>query len=137
MRSLGPLNNITQLVFCRENIDPDVVTSRLGLKPSEALKLGETAKTGVRAGAPSAVGLWKLNLPEAGEDLTVEEQLAKWVELLQPKSAALNSLRDEGYAPYLDCRAERGSLSLCVAPALLTSLGQLNVSLSVWLYEQQ
>jgi hypothetical protein len=137
MRAPGPLNNTTQLVFCRDNVDPDLVTNRLGLTPSETLKLGEHAKTGVRAGSPSTVGLWKLDLPEAGEDLTVEEQLAKWVELLQPRSAALKSLRQEGYAPYLDCRAESGSLSLCISPCLLTSLGELNVSLSIWLYEQQ
>jgi hypothetical protein len=136
MRAPGPSNNITQLVFCRDNVDPDVVTERLGLEPSESLRLGERAATGVRAGSASSVGLWKLDLPEASEDLTVEQQLEKWVVLLQPKVAALSSLRLEGYAPYLDCRAEQGSLSLCIAPGLLTSLGELSVSLSIWLYEQ-
>jgi hypothetical protein len=136
MHASDPLNSITQLVFCRDNVDPDHVTEMLGLKPSEVLKLGEHAKTGVRAGIPSAVGLWKLDLQIVGEDLTVEEQLAEWVELLQPRSAALKNLRKEGYAPYIDCRAEKGSLSLCISPCLLTSLGELNVSLSVWLYEQ-
>lgn len=136
MRSHSPSRNITQLVFCRENVDPDVVTSRLGLNPSEALRLGERTKTGVRAGSASPVGLWQLDLPVAGEDLTVEQQLAKWVALLQPRYAALNSLRSEGYSPYLDCRAEQGSLSLCIEPSVLGSLGELNVSLSIWLYEQ-
>ncbi len=137
MHASSPFNNMTQLVFCRDNVDPDLVTNKLGLKPTEALKLGEHVKTGVRAGSLSAVGLWKLDLLGAGEDLTVEDQLAKWVELLQPRSAELKSLRQEGYEPYLDCRAERGSLSLCIAPHLLTSLGELSVSLSIWLYEQQ
>ena len=76
MHAPSPLNNTTQLVFCRDNVDPDVVTDRLGFRPSEALKLGETASTGVGAGSPSSVGLWKLDLPEAGEDLTVEDQLS-------------------------------------------------------------
>ena len=136
MRASGPLQNLTQLVFCRDNVNPDLVTSRLGLKPSEVLKLGELAKTGVRAGSPSTVGLWKLDLPVAGEDLTVEDQLTKWVKILQPRSSALKNLRQEGYAPYLDCRAESGSLSLCISPCLLTALGELNVALSIWLYEQ-
>lgn len=77
-----------------------------------------------------------MDFPDAGDDLTVEDQLTRWVELLQPKSEALGKLRREGYAPYLDCRAERGSLSLCIAPSLLASLGDLSVSLSIWLYEQ-
>jgi hypothetical protein len=60
---------------------------------------------------------------------------ARWVELLQPKAEALANLRAADYAPYIDCKSERGSLSLCIGPELLSSLGQLGVSLSIWLYE--
>ena len=135
MNPLDHNRNQTQLVFCRENVDPDFVTHLLGLSPSEALKVGEP--TGIWGGpeTPSQIGVWKLDLPGPDADDTVEEQLARWVEVLHPKTEALASLRAADYAPYIDCKAERGSLSLCIEPALLSALGKLDVSLSIWLYE--
>jgi hypothetical protein len=44
MNPLDHTRNQTQLVFCRENVDPDFVTRLLGLNPSEALKVGDPAK---------------------------------------------------------------------------------------------
>ena len=130
------LGNTTQLVFCRENVNPDVVSEMLGLVPSEAVKVGEAAEHLNGAWYTSHLGIWKLDLPNAGTDQTVETQIGLWVELLRPKSVGLSQLRGMGYCPYLDCKADAGSLSICVEPELLVSLGQLNVSLSVWLYEQ-
>jgi hypothetical protein len=135
MNPLDHARNQTQLVFCRENVDPDFVTRLLGLNPSEALKVGDPTKIWDAPEAPSHLGVWKLDIPEVNESDTIEEQLSRWVDLLQPKAAALASLRATGYAPYIDCKAERRSLSLCIEPALLSALGQLNVSLSIWLYE--
>jgi hypothetical protein len=135
MDPLDHTRNQTQLVFCRENVDPDLVTQLLGFAPSEALKVGEPTRIGGGPETPSQMGVWKLDLP--GPDLgdTVEEQLARWVQLLHPKAEALASLRAADYAPYIDCKAERRSLSLCIEPAVLSALGQLDVSLSIWLYE--
>ena len=135
MSPLDHTRNQTQLVFCRENVDPDFVTRLLGLSPSEALKVGDPTKIWNGPEAPSQMGVWKLDLPEVRESDTIEEQLSRWVDLLQPRAAALASLRDAGYAPYIDCKAERGSLSLCIEPTLLSALGQVSVSLSIWLYE--
>ena len=135
MDPFKPARNETQLVFCRENVDPELITQLLGMTPSEALKVGDT--TGI-AGGPetrSRMGIWKLDLAALSLAGTVEEQLALWVELLEPKAGALANLRAADYAPYIDCKAERGSLSLCVAPETLSALGQLGVSLSIWLYE--
>ena len=128
--------NATQLVFCRENVDPDVVSRMLELAPSESVKVGEPAVHLNGERYISHLGTWKFNLPSAKEDQTIEEQIGLWVELLRPKTLALNELRGMGYCPYLDCKAEAGSLSLCIEPDLLASLGELNVSLSIWLYEQ-
>lgn len=136
MKLAAATGNATQLVFCRENVDPDVVSRMLDLAPSESIKVGEPAKHLNGARYTSHLGTWKLNLPKANSDQTVEEQIGFWVELLRPKSLALNELIGMGYTPYLDCKAEAGSLSLCIEPDLLASLGELNVSLSVWLYEQ-
>ena len=74
-----------------------------------------------------------LNLPKANADQIVEEEIGLWVELLRPKSLALNELMGKGYCPYLDCKAEEGSLSLCIESDLLASLGELNIALSIWL----
>lgn len=136
MNLAAATGNATQLVFCRENVDPDVVSRMLDLAPSESMKVGEPAEHLNGARYISHLGTWKLNLPKANADQTVEEQIGLWVELLRPKSLALSELRGMGYCPYLDCKAEAGSLSLCIEPDLLALLGELNVSLSIWLYEQ-
>ena len=135
MDSLDHTRNQTQLVFCRENVDPDLVTQLLGFAPSEALKVGDITRIWGGPETPSQMGIWKLDLPGQTSGDTVEEQLARWVELLQPKAEAMVNLRAADYAPYIDCKAERGSLSLCIEPTLLSALGQLGVSLSIWLYE--
>ncbi len=111
------------------------MTRLLDLSPSQALHVGDLYE---RNGQQyiSNVGLWKLRLPVADDSQTVENQLVLWVELLRPKSAALDRLRKLGYRPYIDCKAESRSLSLCIDPEVLTALGALNVALSVWLYEQ-
>jgi hypothetical protein len=135
MDPLHRTRNQTQLVFCRENVDPDFVTQVLGLVPSEALKVGAPTRIWGGPEVPSQMGIWKLDLPGRDEGATIEEQLARWVDLLRPKAAALENLRSADYAPYIDCKAERGSLSLCIDPDLLSALGQVGVSLSIWLYE--
>ena len=130
------LGNSTQLVFCRENVDPDVISSMLELTPTEALKVGDPAVHVNGAPYVSHLGLWKLTLPNCDSRNTVEEQIALWIELLRPRSRALARFREMDYAPYLDCKAEAGSLSLCIEPDSLKALGDLHVSLSVWLFEQ-
>ena len=130
------IENSTQLVFCRENVNPEVVTQLLNLSPSESVKVGDPAEYQNGHRYTSHLGIWKLNFPNSSLGLTVEDQISQWLELLKPKSAALNQLKNEGYCPYLDCKAAPGSLSLCVDPELLVGLGELNIALSVWLYEQ-
>jgi Domain of unknown function (DUF4279) len=136
MTRSATLGNTTQLVFCRENVDPDVVTRMLTLAPTVSEKIGESAERSDGSKYLAHLGTWKLDLPNSAPTDTVEEQIASWIELLLPRTSALGKLREMGYCPYLDCRAEAGSLSLCIQPELLGSLGALNVSLSIWLYEQ-
>jgi hypothetical protein len=133
-----PADNETHLIFCRDDVDPEVVTRILQLSPTESLRVGDEAHypwNGQRF--VSNVGLWKLRLPPAGPgaDWRVEDQLARWVEFLQPESGALRELTELDYRPYLDCKAEARSLSLCIDPEVLTALGALSIALSVWLYE--
>lgn len=136
MDPLDHTRSQTQLVFCRENVDPDHVTQLLGCAPAQALKVGDPTRIWGGPETPSQMGVWKLNLPGQTSSETVEQQLTRWVELLHPKAEALKNLRAADYAPYIDCKAERGSLSVCIEPTLLSALGQLGVSLSIWLYEE-
>lgn len=126
--------NSTELVFCRDTVDPDFVTHTLGLRPTLSYKVGDVVAIG-SIERPSDVGMWKLRLDDSQAVGTVEDQLGRWVMLLSTKSEHMNRLRQLGYSPYLDCRAEKGSLSLCVDAEILTGLGVLGIALSVWLYE--
>lgn len=124
------VGNSTTLTFCRQDVDPEMVTRLLNWVPSESYKVGDA-----RNGRVSAVGLWQLALPNADPADTVEMQLAQWLDLLRGKSEAFHTLHQTGYSPYLDCKAESRSLSLCIDPDILTELGSLQIALSIWLYE--
>lgn len=128
------MSSCTELIFCRDTVDPDFVTRTLELQPTLSFNVGDVVPIG-KIERPSAVGLWKLRLAPIEDTETVEEQLGRWLALLEPKSGCMSHLRHVGYSPYIDCRAAEGSLALCVDPEILTGLGALGVALSVWLYE--
>ncbi|WP_084635648.1 DUF4279 domain-containing protein [Comamonas sp. B-9] len=121
-------------MFCRETVDADLVTRTLALQPTLSYKAGDLIAVG-NIKRVSSVGMWNLRLPGYQAVESVEEQLVRRVTLLQTKRERFAHLRRLGYSPYLDCRAEKGSLSLCVEPDVLAGLGTLGISLSVWLYE--
>ncbi|ULA62471.1 MAG: hypothetical protein LZF86_20069 [Nitrospira sp.] len=127
--------NSTQLVFCKENVTPDLITRLLGLIPSKSVKVGDLAEHENGYRYSSHLGIWKLDLPNASSDDPVEDQIGQWIELLQPRLNALCRLKELGYSPYLDCMAKTSTLSLCIEAELLGQLGKLNISLSIWLYE--
>jgi len=130
-----PAGHLSSLVFCRENVDPDVVTTALGLQPTSIQRLGEPLRYPGGAEIPSShLGIWKLKLPGGVEGDSVEEQIERWIEILTPKASRLKRLRELDYAPYLDCPYRRSDLSVCVEPPQLAALGTLQVSLSIWLY---
>jgi hypothetical protein len=126
--------NRTELIFCQDMVEPDFVTQTLELLPTESFKVGEVIPVG-DIQRQATVGMWKLRLPYCQSVETVEEQLGRWVRLLGTKAERIAHLLQLGYRPYLDCRAERRSLSLCVDPEILAGLGALGIALSVWLYE--
>lgn len=136
MNASAKIENSTQLVFCREDVDPDMVTRLLDLTPSESVKVGDSVEDENGHRYSSHLGIWKLDLPNVNINHTVEDQIGHWIALLQPRSAALSHLKGLGYSPYLSCKAAPGSLSLCIEPELLVRLGNLNIALSIWLYEQ-
>jgi hypothetical protein len=128
--------NRTELVFCDGNVDPELVSRLLVLSPSESYKAGDEISLGYMSSRIAPVGLWRMPLPGADPSVAVEQQIERWLVLLTPKATALSELRQRGYRPYVDCKAQSGSLSLCIAPDILTQLGSLGLALSVWLFEQ-
>jgi hypothetical protein len=136
MGNIPQAGNSTQLVFCRENVDPAEVSRLLGLTPSEAMRVGEPLAYGNGYTSSSHLGIWKFELPGSCATDSIEDQIGQWLVLLEPRNLAFNQLHEMGYRPYLDCRAGEGSRSLCVDPEVLGRLGGLNIALSVWLYEE-
>lgn len=118
-------DSTTTLVFCRPGVDSSFITRTLGIQPTES-------KAAID---PSDIGTWKLSINMLAESNTIEAQIGEWLHFLEPRGEALASLLGLGYSPYLDCRAEPRSLSLCIEPENLIRLGKLGISLSVWLYE--
>jgi hypothetical protein len=135
MKNSQPFGHISSLVFCRENVDPDFVTATLELEPTSSQKLGEPLRYSNGAEVSSHLGIWKLKLPGAVEADSVEDQIERWLELLKAKRSGLRRLRELDYAPYLDCPYRQSDLSVCIEPNQLKALGELEVSLSIWLYD--
>lgn len=133
MGSIGPLGHVSSLVFCRPDVDPDFVTATLDLQPTFVQKIGEPLRYPNGVGGPSEIGTWKLKLPGAVEDDLVEEQVERWIDILNPRASRLSELVKLGYAPYLDCPYRQLDLSVCIEPRFLKALGELEVSLSIWL----
>lgn len=136
MGDIPQTENSTRLIFCRESVDPGEVSQLLGLSPSRAVRVGEPLTYDSGYTRASHLGIWELELPGAFGADCVEEQITRWLMLLEPLTSAFKQLHEAGYRPYLDCKASRGSLSLCVDPEVLVRLGNLKIALSVWLYEQ-
>ena len=131
MRVSTVIRNFTELIFCRENVDPNIITRLLDISPTESRAVGELIRDGARSGQTSHLGLWKANLPNLSPQLSIEDQLSKWVEFLEPKVAAFERLRELDYHGYIDCKPASASLSLCIEPELLMELAKLNVALSI------
>jgi hypothetical protein len=129
-------NRSVRLICCHPNVDPAVVSKILGIEPSYALKVGEIGIypwNGEKF--QSGVGKWELVHPDDLTKVTIEDAIERWLPVLEKSADAFRELHKAGYRPYLDCRALAADLSLCIDPEILVRLGQLQISLSVWLYE--
>ena len=135
MKNSQASGHVSSLVFCRENVDPDFVTATVGLVPTSLQRVGEPFRYSDGTEILSHLGTWKLTLPGGVESDSVEEQIDRWIEVLSPKTSALARLRELDYAPYLDCPYRRSDLGVCIEPTQLKALGDLNVSLSLWLFD--
>jgi hypothetical protein len=126
---------VTRLVFCSEDVDPEVVTKTLGFTPTFSQRVGEAAADWEGREYTAHLGTWKLKLPGEVENLPLEQQLEQWLTVLEPKSAALGHLNGLGYRGYIDCPGHEADLSAYLEPPLMKRLGELTVGVSIWLYE--
>jgi Domain of unknown function (DUF4279) len=132
MSNAPVVGNLTQLVFCNPVVFPQEVTRILDMRPSFAERIEPQLSS-----TTSPLGTWKLQLTTLNTKDSVEAQVDAWISLLEPKASAFDQLKEKGYRPYLDCRADKDSLSICIEPEALIKLGRLNIALSLWVYEQE
>lgn len=135
MSNAPQTGNRTRLVFCNQDVDPARVTELLGLVPSEAVRIGEPLRYENGYERASQLGIWRLELSRQSDAEPVEAQPGQWLHLLEPRADGFRELAIEGYEPYLECRADAGSLSICVPAEILGRLSALHLSLSAWVYE--
>ncbi len=86
--------------FIGPQVDPDEVTSCLGLDPTEAHKVGESDPKHPK-GARST-GFWTIDSGAPVAD-PIEVHISRLLDQLEPRSEALAELRGMGYAGNLYC----------------------------------
>jgi hypothetical protein len=134
MKPAEPMTLVSNLIFCNCDVDPDVVTKAIGLEPTFVQRIEEPLQySNGYVASSSHIGTSRLELPNFVSGASVEEQIEQWVAILKPKANALRQLRAMGYGPYLNCPYRQAHLSVCLEPELLQALGELGVSLSIWL----
>ena len=92
-----------------EDLDPDEVSSVLGMDAHKSWRRGER-KTFVRPDGTIRVfesrhhrGGWKHRLPEKYQDLPLSEQVCHWRNRLRGLGEAIHSLMARGWVVELDC----------------------------------
>jgi hypothetical protein len=129
------------LFLLGEGLEPDDVTMRLSIEPSQAWRQGER-KAYTRADGTRRVldskhewGGWKAFAPLDVLALPLEEQLAYWVTTLESKRSALRGMVQAGCSVGLDCCAVASEPeSITLSPELLESLGTLGLDVTVTYY---
>src|SRR5689334_603767 len=92
-----------------DNIDPEKVTSCLGIQPSRSFRKGEHPSFVMRDGTvkqldiPYACGGWKLYIAEEKKTLDVPDQIDYWCDFLTTRQDAIRELKSHGYSIILDC----------------------------------
>ncbi len=101
------------------NLDANAVTGRLGLSPSEVYLKGETTLSD----QPALVTTWDLH---CAEGLTAEEQIESLLTLLWPHAEDLRKLTERFQGAFNIV----GDADLCLEPATMEKLAQLNLTLN-------
>ncbi len=121
--------------FVGDNVDPERITSELGIQPSEAHIKGELSKK--RSEHAWGTGYWGIDSP-CSSDQAFEKHLEYLLELLEPKFLVLKRFREDGISLSFYCGffvvEQEGSIFTRLSPDLLERLGRIGVSLDCYTY---
>jgi hypothetical protein len=126
------------LMILGDDLDPDEVSDRLGLVPSQAWRKGErhsfTRTDGSRLEFRSkhTWGGWKRFIEPRQEKLPIEAQLEFWYKKLRAHIAALASFKSEGWDCALDLFVTTdATASMVFSGGLLKRIAELGVELRI------
>lgn len=122
--------------FVGDNVEPEMLTSKLGIQPSKTHVKGELS-TG-RSSHAYPTGYWGIDSPYSS-DQGFEEHLEYLLDILEPKLPILKQLEEMGLSPNFYCgffAAEKDSdIYIRLDPTILERLGRLGASLDFHIYD--
>lgn len=123
-------------------LDPDEITSLLGIKPDYSHKKGQPnnrrSKSGkIILGPPHKTGIWSIN-SDLDETSSLEEHLEFLLGTITPFGEKIRQLSDEGYRVDFYCGffqkpGAQGGFN--VAPDVLQRMGEIGINLAVSTFE--
>jgi Domain of unknown function (DUF4279) len=139
-----------ELEFCScrlcvrgEYLDPQQVTTLLGVAPTEAYRKGEHLPFPPNhkdAGKPSGLivpsGIWRLEVDKEKKwEWDAASQLDYWCVFLTSREPAIRELQERGYDVMIDCFIDEGPVVyLDVSVEVMQALGKLGVALKFGFY---
>ncbi len=120
--------------FLGEGLDPDVVTRRLGIEPSEMHRKGEKRR-GPRCCTPWREDLWLL-ASSLGEGATVEAHVGALLNELEPRAAEIQELRSAGWETsfFVGYFSNTDQCTVSLSAELLRRLGALGAEILLDVY---
>jgi hypothetical protein len=127
-----------------DDLDPQQVTTLLGVEPSEAYRRGDHLRYPPNhkdAGQPGSLiirtGTWRLDVDEEKKwSWDAAAQLDYWCVFLTNRETAVRELQALGYEVRIDCLIDEGPVVyLDVSVELMRILGNLGVALQFCFYD--
>jgi hypothetical protein len=122
--------------FVGDNVNPEVITSTIGLQPSDAHAKGEIVEKQPEQIYPT--GFWglKSSIPP---DRTLEEHLENLLDILEPKASLIKKLRDIGLVPnfYCGCFIAGAATSFSLKADIFQRIANIGASLEYHLYSDE
>ncbi len=133
----------SKLYVWGDDLDPEVITDRLGITPDKAWKKGDQQYVVRSDGSIRYLdfvqrrGCWRRAIDEKRKYWDVAAQLDYWCDLLSSRDAGVRELQTYGYEMTIDCYINWGPTVLIDLPSnLLQKLGNFGIELSLGFYAQ-
>jgi Domain of unknown function (DUF4279) len=132
-----------KLIVHGDDLDPEQVTTILGVEPSGAHRKGDHLRFPPgheRAGEPGGLilrtGMWRLEVDKEKKwEWDAAAQLEYWCVFLMRREAAIRELQARGYELMIDCFIDEGPVVYVdVSVELMQTLGNLGVALKFGFY---